>query len=890
VKSALVFLVRLFPASFREQFGAEMIDQVRHDYDVARARGRPTILWFTLSTAVDLLHASVAERFSPTWPSVAPAPSESQTMRSILAEWGMDLRLALRTLGRSRAFAVVTIGTLGLAIGVNAGMFSVVNAVLLHPLPYANTNRLLYIAATAPGSDMPPRFGVGNEFYLQYRERSQLLEDVATFNSFTNTLRTPDRVERVRMSWPTYTLFSTLGAKPILGRLPVAADEERAVVISHALWSNWFGRDSTVIGRSYDVGGEQRQVIGVMGPEFTFPYDGTMLWISGDIRPTGIVPGRFGNELVARMKPGTTPEAVARELTALSKQLPERFGGSASYARLIGQHRALVRPLQEQMVGSVSRPLWVLLGAVGIVLIIACANVTNLFMVRTESRQRELAVRRAVGAARAQLVRLQMAEALVVAAIAGVLAMTLAWAGLPAFLRAAPTNMPRISEVHLDAQVLLFTLAAALVSALACGLIPAIRGSAPDLTRLREAGGRSTRRRHWGRNGLVVGQTALALILLIGSGLLIRSFAKLSRVDPGYTTKDIFTFQIAPEGPTLRDGPSFAQFDMDFMERLRALPGVQLVGLVENIPLNEGTAVVPFRTEDMSNEPDAGKRVSYTYTAGDYFKAMNIDLVAGESFASRDLAATLGKVVVSRSAADALWPGKDPLGRRLQRVGRDSSNWFTVIGVVEDVMQYGFRDTAQALVYFPLTGPTPMSWGVSSPAYVVKTPRAETIVSDVRALVREVAPSAPMYRIYTMAQLARDSMVQLSFTMLTLVIVSTLALILGAVGLYGVLSYVVAERTREIGVRMALGAEAGQVRRMVVVQGATVVALGVVIGVVVALVSTRALGSLLFGVAAVDVATFVGMSASMIAVGLLASYVPARRASSVDPMESLRSD
>jgi len=892
VKSALLSFVRLFPASFRQQFGADIVEQVERDYDVARSRGAPTVLWFALSTAVDLLSAAVAERWNPTWAAVSATPSggEPQTMQSMLQEWGMNLRLAVRALERSKSFAIVTVGTLGLAIGVNAGMFGVVNAVLLHPLPYDNANRLVNITASAPGSDMPAEFGVGNEFYLQYKERSKLLEDVSTYNSFTSTFRTPERVERIRMSAPTNSLFSTLGVKPILGRLPTAEDEDRAVVISYALWSNWFGKDSSVIGRTYDVSFARRQIIGVMPQGFGFPSAGTLAWISGDIRAAGLQPGRFGAELVARMKPGTTTDAVARELTALSKQLPERFGGSAGYARLIAQHRAIVRPLHERVVGSVSRALWVLLGAVGIVLLIACANVTNLFMVRTEGRQRELAVRRAVGAARTQLVSLQMAEALVVAALAGIIAMTIAWFGLPVFLRAAPAELPRINEVHLDTKVLLFTLGAAIVSALACGLIPAIRGSAPDLARLREAGNRSTRRRHWGRNGLVVGQTALALILLIGSGLLIRSFANLNRVDPGYTTKDIFTFQIAPEGPALRDGPTFAQFDVDFMERLRALPGVQTVGLVENIPLNEGTAVNQFRTEDMSPDPEAAKRVSFTFTADDYFKAMDIKLLAGETFARREVAPNIGKVVVSRSAARTLWADKDPLGRRLKFQQDTSNSWFTVIGVVNDVMQYSFRDTAQALIYFPLVGPTPGSWAISSPAYVVKTPRAETIEPDVRRLVREVAPNAPMYRIYTLAGLARDSMVQLSFTMLTLLIVSTLALILGAVGLYGVLSYVVAERTREIGVRMALGAEAGQVRRMVVVQGTTVVMLGVVIGVAIALMSTRALGTLLFGVPAVDVMTFIAMSLSMIGVGLLASYVPARRASSVDPMESLRSD
>ena len=547
-----------------------------------------------------------------------------------------------------------------------------------------------------------------------------------------------------------------------------------------------------------------------------------------------------------------------------------------------------MRPLDEQLLGGVSRPLWVLFGAVAIVLLIACANVANLFMVRAEGRQRDLAVRRAIGAARGQLIRLQMSEALVVAVFAGLLAVGLAYLTLPVFLRAAPDGIPRIGDVRITGLTWLVTLGAVFFAALACGAVPAIRASAPDFTRLRDGARGSTSRRHWARDVLIVGQTALALVLLIASGLLIRSFAELRRVDPGYDTQDIFTFQIAPEGPHLPDGPAYARFDLAFMDRLRALSGVESVGLVENVPLDEGTSSVRVLPEGRSGGVENGPLVQVTFEAGDYFKTMKIAVLAGRPLETNDHLSALPNVVISKSAADLLWPGENAIGRRLQRQGLD--RWETVVGVVEDVMQDNFRQRPAPLVYFPLVGPNPMAWLISSPAYVVRTPRAEFIAPDIRAIVHEIAPEAPMYRVYTMAGLARRSMVDVSFTMLTLGVASGLALILGAVGLYGVLSYVVAERTREIGVRMALGARAGQVKRMVVSQGARVVMAGIAIGLVVAAVSTRALGSLLFGVQAIDVATFVAMSGTMIAIGLLASYLPARRASRVDPIISLRGD
>ena len=890
MKSILVRLVRLFPAPFRQQFGADMVEQIREDYDGAASRGRAIALRFALATAFDLVRCALAERFEPAWAGERPRRSRFEGKVWPMTGWTKDLRHAMRALGRSPGIAVVMVGTLGLAMGASAGIFSVVETVLLDPLPYPDADRLVYIAASAPGSDMPEEFGVSTEFAVQYGEASELLESVSTYNSFTATLRVGDRAERVRMSLPMASLFRTLGATPMLGRLPAPEDEDRVAVISHALWTTWFASDSAVIGRAYDMIGTSRTVIGVMGPEFGFPSDEgqVLLWIPAVIRPEQIVPGRFGAPLVGRMAPGVTRDALVRELSALASRLPERFGGSAAYARLIEQHRPIVRPLKEELVGHVSGALWILFGSVGIVLLIACANVANLFMVRAERRQRELAIRRAIGAARGRLFRSQMAEAVVVAVLAGAVAVVLAWVGLPAFIRAAPPNVPRLGEAGITIPTLAFTLGLSVVTALLCGLVPALRASVPNLTRLRDGSRGSTRARRWSRDGLVVAQTALALVLLIGSGLLIRSFDQLRNVDPGYDTEDIFTFQIAPEGSDLTDGPSFARFHMDFMDRVAALPGVESVGLVENVPLNEGLAGTRFVTDKTAADPESAPLLSFTWAAGDYFATMGIDVLAGRAFTRADHVSNPGNVVISRTAADLLWPGQDPIGRRLRH--SDLDTWDSVVGVVEDVMQDDFRDAPQPLVYFPLVGPTPTSWSIQSPAYVVKTSRAEQIAPEIRALAQEVRPEAPMYRTFTMAGLAAASMVGLSFTALTLGVTAVLALILGTVGLYGVLSYVVAERTREIGVRMALGAEAGRVRRMVVGQGARVVGLGVAIGLLIAAASTRALDSLLFGVPAADVATFVAMSATMLFVGLLASYVPARRASSVDPLESLRGE
>ena len=809
-------------------------------------------------------------------------------MRWLRNGWSHDLRHAVRALRRSPGFTLVAVGTLGLALGVNAGIFSVVDAVLLRPLPFPEPDRLVYIGGTAPGSDLPSEFDLPLEFFLQYQEQSKLLEGLSPYESFTNTLRVGDRAERVRMAVSSPSLFPTLGVTPILGRLPLPEDEDRVALLSHGLWQSWFGGDSAVIGRSYYIGGDQRTVIGVMAPEMRFPRDDVTLWITAVFRPEDVEPGDFRMGLVGRMRPGVGIPDLARELAPLAQRLPERYGGSPAYAGLITKHRPVVRPLEKQLMGDVSGPLWVLFGSVAVVLLIACANVGNLFLVRAEGRQRELAVRRAIGAGRLQLFRGQITEAAVVAVLAGALALILAWVSVPLYLRFVPPDVPRIGDVEVRWSTLLFTGLVSALAAVLCGALPALRASKPSLGRLRDGNRGSTARRHWARDGLVVAQTALALVLLTGSVLLFRSFQKMRQVDPGYDTRDVFTFQIAPEGDHLTDAASFARFHLGFMERLRHLPGVQSVGIVNNVPLNESLSDERFLPAERAGETDGGIRLGVTTVAGDYFSTMGIRVLEGRVFTPAEQLENPGHVIVNRAAASLLWPGQSPIGRRLKWEEVDA--WETVIGVVGDVMQDNFRDPAPAAVYYPLVGQPPAEWRITSPAYVVKTPRADVISPEVLALVREVAPGAPMYRIFTMEGLAADERLPLAFTMLTLGVISLLALILGTVGQYGVLSYIVTERTREIGVRMALGAQARRVQAMVVGQGAWVLLVGVLVGLAVAAASTRALRSLLFGVGALDPATFAGVAAGMALVGLLAAWLPARRASRVDPMESLRGE
>jgi predicted permease len=813
-------------------------------------------------------------------------------MRLLLDATARDFAHALRRLAHAPGFTAVTVLTLALAIGANTAIFSVVDAVLINPLSLPDPDRLVSIRVTAPGSELQGTFGVSPEFYFQYRDRADKLEHVGMYRSAQTTVRTADRVDRLFVTQGTTSLFATLGARPVLGRLPTV-DDERAnppvMLISHNLWRTWFNGEPNVVGRTFEAANAQRTVIGVMGPEFRFPTARFDVWFIGALDEKRVTPGQFNFNLIGRMKTGVTVPEVASQLDVVAQELPARFGGSAGYARIIEKHRADVRPQEDLLVGGVSTPIWILLGTVGIVLLVACANVANLFMVRTESRRRDLAMRLALGASRARLLRAQLAEALTLSALGGIGGVLIAWAGVPLLVRLAPENLPNLDLVAVNPTVLAFSAGISALAALFFGLAPAVRFSRPDGTaELRHGAGTASPGRRIVRHALVVVQTALALLLLVGAGLLARSFFALNLVNPGFSTEDIFTFQVAPARDSgLNDPASFARFHHGLMARLAALPGVQSVGLVNELPLDEGAGSARFAPEE-AEASDNGKPMSFTFAAGDYFKTMAIPVVKGRLFTDSDHAGS-DSALVSQSAAERLWPGQDPIGKRFRFATQSTWTSLTVVGVVGDVRLSSYRQpTGNPMAYMPLLGPTPQSWGVGTPAYVVKTARTDMIGADIRNLLREVAPGAPMYRVFTMEALASRSMASLSFTMVTIAVAAGLALVLGMVGLYGVLSYVVAQRTREIAVRMALGAHASALRRMVVLQAARVTLIGVAVGLAAALALTRVLETLLFGVAPLDTMTFAGVSLLMVTVAFVASYMPARRASSVDPLQALR--
>ena len=807
-----------------------------------------------------------------------------------MERWIKDFRHAARSLVRAPGFTLVVVVTLALAIGANAAIFSVVDAVMLEPLPYPNADRLVHIGGTAPGTDQPPQLGVADELYFEYRDSVPALEDAGLYGVGSATTRAEGQVDQLFVSRATASVFTTLGVQAQRGRLPTDADDDKVVVISDWLWRSWFGSDEKVIGRSYFFAGGNRTVIGIMPREFRFPDERVAFWVPLVLSRAKVAPGGFGPNMIARVKPGTDRAGLVAQLEPLAPRVQQRLGGPPPYARIMERHRPVVKPLRDHLAGNISTPLWILFGTVGIVFLIACANVASLFTVRAENRRRDLAVRRALGARRGDLLRSQLTEALLLAAVGGVIGAFIAWIGVPLLVRAAPdavgggflgAPIPGLATAGLDLKTLLFTLGISVLAACAFGLLPAIRHSGASFGSLQQSG-RGVIAGNLTRDALVVVQTAAALVLLVGSALLMRSFWQLSNVDAGYETKNIFTFQIAANRPDLTDRATMSRFQYAFMDRLKGLPGVESVGYVTTLPLDEGAGSQNITTPRHQASGAEAPLVRVAGAGGAYFQTMGIELVRGRYFDRVEEEQAQRLVIISQSAANVLFPGEDPLGKQV-RPATGNQEWFSIIGVVEDILVDDLRRrTPEPMVYLPAVS--------GSPAYVIRSARADRLEPEVRAIVREVLPTSPMYRIFTMERLAAKAMANLSFTMLMVSIAAVLALVLGAVGLYGVLSYRVTKRAQEIGVRMALGAEAGRVQRMFIWQGGRVALIGIVIGMVTAFGVTTYIQTLLFNVGRLDALAFTAMAAVMLAVALLASYIPAQRASRVDPVIALRAE
>jgi predicted permease len=808
-----------------------------------------------------------------------------------------DLREAVRTLRKQPRFLIISSLTLALGIGAVTAIFSVVNGVLLKPLPYPHGDRLVNIWSTAPGLNYD-RFPLSPDLFLFYRRHNQVFEDMALFQPARVNVTEGGAPEVVDGAVTTSSYFATLGAGFSRGRSYTAEEDRhdapRVVVLSHRLWTRRYGGDPALVGRTVRLDGEPTVVVGISPPWLDAPGSAD-LFLPARFNPENPPFGNFGWRAVGRLKRGVRPDQAATHLEPLVQRAMSDYIQSANYRAFLtdGRYRPLVHLMKEDVIGNVREPLWILLGTVGMVLLVACGNVANLCLVRAESRQREIAVRVALGGNRLGLVRKLLAEAFLLSAIGAALGVLFSAIALPLLLELAPDTIPRLDQVRVDGLVLLFAAGVAIVSAVIFGLVPAFRYTRPDILAALRHGGRSSTdhpSRQRGRHLLVIAQTAMALVLLVGSGLLARSFMRLMSADQGFVSTGVLAFRVAVPQTAYPKPPEVVRFTQQLVERLSELPGVESAGATTDLPI---VGTVSGTAWEFDGRPtEAGRlppMVHYSTVTPGYFETLRIPIVRGTNFDSGDVREGAGNVLVNKAAADQYWPGQDPIGKRVRPTGSEQDRpWFVVKGVVGNVRHDGLREPPRALIYFPLN-PS----GDRAPrafSYVIRGSSVRTQADTVRQTVWKMNPDLPVASVQTMDDAIERSVTQFTFTMLTLGIAAGIALVLGAVGLYGVLAYAVSLRTREIGVRMALGAQPSRVRRDVMADAAVVTGIGLTIGALGAAGLTRFLRGLLYETPPLDVVTFAAMAGVLFGVALLAAYLPARKAASVSPMEAMRGD
>jgi len=794
-----------------------------------------------------------------------------------------DLRYAFRMLIRKPGFAIVAVFTLALGIGANTAIFSVVNAVLLKPLPFDRPEQLVKL-----WESFPRGFGTVSVPNLKdWREQNTAFTGIAAFQSAGYSLQSNDYSERVPAATVTANFFDIIGVNPRLGRAFQQGEDEpghnHVAILSDALWQRRFGADPSVVGKSIILGGENFTVIGVMAPSFRYPSRFTELWVPLDVTPA--LRNDRGNHFLfalGRLQEGKTLEQAREQMVTIARRLEVQYPDSQG-----GRSVRLIR-LDEEIVQNVRPALLVLCAAVGLVLLIGCVNVANLLLARAATRRREIAIRIALGAGRRRLVRQFLTESVLLAIAGGALGLLLAKLGLNALLVLAGGVLPRATEIGLDVRVLIFTFTISVLTGIVFGLAPALQNSRSEVQgALKDSGnaGTSPQRSHL-RGWLVVAEISAAVVLLVGAGLLLKSFWQLHRVDAGLNPEHVLTMSLSLPPAKYATSDAVNVFHQQLLQRVTSLPGVQKAGMINFLPLQQWGVNGDIIVEgDAPYGPGLAPHAEMRTVSGDYFQTLNIPLLSGRLFDDHDRPDSPPVVVVNQALVKRYLNGQPPIGRRLLR----DDGPLTIVGVVGDVRQSGLTQASQPEVYFPYQQ---AAEAVKRNMTLVMRASGDptALVAEVRSEVQHIDPTQPIYNVKTMTTVIEESVSDRRLNMALLGIFALLALLLATVGIYSVMSYTVTQSTREIGIRVALGARSHQVLKLVVGQGLLLTIAGVLVGTVGAFALTRLLASLLFGVTATDPLIFVTVPVLLTLVALLACYVPARRAMKLDPVVALRNE
>jgi putative ABC transport system permease protein len=808
-----------------------------------------------------------------------------------------NLRYAARILWKQPAFATIAVLTLALGIGATTAIFSVVYGVLLKPLPFHDPDRLVALYHLAPGFGPGPNGPQSPATYFTYRDNGRVFEEIGLWSTQDVSILRSGEPEQAKALTVTDGMLTLLGARPELGRLILSEDDVAGapdrVVLTHGYWQRTFGGTRDVLGQSLVINARPYEIVGILPASFTFLDTVPQVILPLRLNRANTVTGPgFAFRGVARLKPGVTlaqaHDDVARMIPLVTEKFPLAPGVTPQMWQEVGL-APNVRPLAEDVIGEMSRPLWILLGTVGIVLLMAWANVANLLLVRTEGRHRELAIRRALGASRGRMAGELLSESVILGLAGGALGILFAQAGIVLLRRMAPVALPRVDEIGIDAVVLLVTIITSVVTSLVFGLIPVLRFHAPAVAILKDSS-RSisdSPGRHRTRNTLVVAQVALALVLLIVSGLMARTFVAMRQVEPGFVRPaEVQTFRIALSRALIGDRQQVARAYEQIAERLKQVPGVGAVGLASSVSMDGTTGRSPLFVEDrpVAGTPPARRA---KYIGPGYFETMGNPIVAGRAITWTDVHRPAAVALISENLAREYWG--EPANALGKRIGGLPEQWSEIVGVVGNERAEGLNHPAPAIVYWPLAD---RAFVVRNMTYVVRSGRvgAPGFVRELQQAVWSVNAQVPLASVQTLDEIQSDSMAQTSFAMVMLAIAASVALLLGIVGIYGVIRYIATLRTHEIGIRMALGAQARDVRRLFLRHGLALALAGIALGIGAALSLTRIMSTLLFGVGPLDPVTYTMAATALATVAALATYLPARRASRTDPLVALRSE